>query len=90
MPKKRSNRAGAVRAVACQRRDKRSDKDIIAQRSMPARIVISTIAVLTVSGILPVALVALQTWLCDTYGILAFMACTAVEVAVIWYMVRYV
>lgn len=89
MPKERSNRTAGTRTVARQKRSTRSDETIIARRSMPKRIAFYAVAVLTMSGILPMALAALQIWLTDVYGILAFLACMGADAAFIYWMVRH-
>lgn len=86
MPQERSNRTAGTRTVARQKRSTRFDETIIARRSMPKRIAFYAVAVLTMSGILPMALAALQIWLTDVYGILA---CMGADAAFIYWMVRH-
>lgn len=86
MPQERSNRTAGTRTVARQKRSTRFDETIIARWSMPKRIAFYAVAVLTMSGILPMALAALQIWLTDVYGILA---CMGADAAFIYWMVRH-
>lgn len=89
MPKERSNRTAGTRTVARQKRATRSDETIIARWSTPKRVAFYAVAVLTMSGILPMALAALQIWLTDVYGILAFLACMGADAAFIYWMMRH-
>lgn len=89
MPKGRSNRTAGTRTVARQKRATRSDETIIARWSTPKRVAFYAVAVLTMSGILPMALADLQIWLTDVYGILAFLACMGADAAFIYWMVRH-
>lgn len=89
MPQERSNRTAGTRTVARQKRATRSDETIIARWSTPKRVAFYAVAVLTMSGILPMALAALQIWLTDVYGILAFLACMGADAAFIYWMVRH-
>lgn len=89
MPQERSNRTAGTRTVARQKRGLRFDETIIARQSMPKRIAFYAVAVLTMSGILPVAIATFQIWLYDAYGFFAFWSCMAVDAAAIYWLVRH-
>lgn len=89
MPQERSNRTAGTRTVARQKRATRSDETIIARWSMQKRVAFYAVAVLTMSGILPVAIATFQIWLYDAYGFFAFWSCMAVDAAAIYWLVRH-
>lgn len=70
-------------------RGARFDETIIARQSMPKRVAFYAVAILTMSGILPVAIATFQIWLYDAYGFFAFWSCMAVDAAVIYWLVRH-
>lgn len=85
---KRSSRAAITRTAARQNRTQQLDEQIIARYPLPLRVALCAFAALTISGILPMALAALQIWLADTYGLAAFAACMAADAALIAWLVR--
>ena len=86
---KRSNRTAGTRTVARQKRATRFDSSIIARYPLPVRLAIYAVAVLTLSGLLPMALATLQIYLTDVYGLGAFAACMAVDAAAVYWLVRH-
>lgn len=80
---------GRTRTRTRQNRNPQFDEAIISRYSPPVRIVIYAVAVLSVSGILPMALAALQTWLTDVYGNAAYALCMAAYAAVIALAMRH-
>lgn len=88
-PSKRSDRTAGTRTVTRQNRRKQFDEAIIARHSLPVRVAIYLVAALTLSGVLPMALATLEIHITNTYGIAAFAACMAVDVAVIYWLVRH-
>ncbi len=88
-PTKRSDRTAGTRTVTRQNRRKQFDEAIIARHSLPVRVAISIVVALTLSGVLPMALATFEIHLANTYGIAAFVACMAVDAAVIYWLVRH-
>lgn len=86
---KRSNRTAGTRAVARQNRRTRFDNNIIALYPLPTLLAICAGAALALSGLLPMAVATFQIYLADVYGLGAFVACMAVDAAVIYWMVRH-
>lgn len=64
------------------------DEEIIARYPLPVRVAIYGGLALTLSGVIPMALATLQIWLYETYGALMFLACMALDTAVIVWLVR--
>lgn len=86
-PRKRSPRtAGTARGQV--KIQPGFDEQIIARYPLPLRVALYAVAVLTVSGILPMAAAALQIWLTNTYGLAAFAICMSVDVVFITWLVR--
>lgn len=85
---KRGDRTAGTRTVARRKRSTQSDESIIARHSLPVRIAIYIVFALMMSGVLPMALATLQIYLTDVYGIGAFIGCMAVDLAVIYWMVK--
>lgn len=88
-PKKRSNRTAGTRTVARQNREQQFDEEILARWSrLWQRIAVGALLALTMSGVLPMAVAALQIWLGDTYGLGLTALCIAVDAAVIVWLVK--
>lgn len=80
---------GGNRTRTRQNRYPQFDQTIIARYPLPVRGAIYLLAALTVSGVLPMALVALQTYLEERYGMAAFALCMAFYAAVVALVVRH-
>lgn len=88
-PQKRCDRTAGTRTVTRRNRYQQHDEAIIARHSLPVRVAIYAAAALTMSGILPMTVAALQIHLSDVYGFGAFAACMAVDAAAIYWLVRH-
>lgn len=64
-----------------------NDNEIIARFPLPARAAIYLAAALTVTGVIPMALAELWTWLADAYGLAAWaLLLSASAAAMAWVM----
>lgn len=82
-PRKRSNRTAGTRTVARQKCHQQFDEEIIARYPRWGRVILCAVAVLTLSGILPMALATFQIWLGDVFGLGATALCLIADAALI-------
>lgn len=82
-PQKRSKRTAGTRTLARQKCRPQFDEEIIARYPRWVRVILCAVAVLTLSGILPMALATFQIWLGDVFGLGATALCLIADAALI-------
>ncbi|WP_130811426.1 hypothetical protein [Olsenella sp. Marseille-P4559] len=90
LPEKRSKRTAGTRTLTSQNRYPRFDEPIITPLDWLKKGVLYAFTVLTITGILPMAVAVFQIPLMDVYGDAAFLAAMGFDAALFYAVVRYV
>lgn len=85
---KRSTRMGATTRVHVKKRTAFDEEMIARWPHLWQRVAVYAFVALTMSGILPMAIATFQIWLGNTYGLWLSGLCIAIDLAVIWWMVK--